>query len=260
MSAPLGTNSQIFSRTSIKAHSYRYSSPVTSKRSSIKGSQTEQNLNLPFWLLSTSHESRYTSTIFQSPQMKHLALLTGFFSCYSEHQWSKELPVYLSFSSVTFLCCSKLCFRSNTGGRHWMDLEAGQGKKRKPLSTTAEAVVGGKRLTQTLLFSSHTHSPQYRGGNRRRWATQKKNCRRGARKPCSNNRKAKLYPCCLQLQPPSLLAAGSLQEELSQAHDATLKRTALISGCQAALWNKPSFLPARKLFSYQQPSFSIWAI
>lgn len=38
-------------------------------------------------------------------------------------------------------------------------------------------------------------------------------------------------------KPPNLPAADPLQE-LSQAHDVTLKRTAPISGCQAALWNK----------------------
>lgn len=140
-----------------------------------------------------------------------------------------------------------------------MDLEAGQGKKKKPPSTTAARKETNTNSTPFLPYTQPSTQllKQVQVGN-----TEKKNKNAGQVLGSSavTTEKQSFTPCCLQLQPPSLPAADPLQEEPSQAHDVTLKRTALISGCQAALWNKPSFLPGRKLFSYQQPSLSSWAI
>lgn len=124
-----------FSRTAIKGCSDRCFSPMSSKKSSIKGSQIEQNLNLPFWPLSPSHESRYNTTVFSKPADEIPRSAHGIFSCYSEHQQRQELSIYQSFSAATFLSCSKPRFRSNTGGRHWMDLEVGKGKEKKSRAT-----------------------------------------------------------------------------------------------------------------------------
>jgi len=59
---------------------------MTSTKSSINGSQIEQNLNLPFWLLSPNHESRYNTTVFSKPADETPSSAHGSFSCYSEHQ------------------------------------------------------------------------------------------------------------------------------------------------------------------------------
>lgn len=143
-----------FSRAAIKGCSYRCSSPMTSKKSSIKGSQTEQNLNLPFWPLSPSHESRCNTTVFSKPA-DETPDCSWLFQLYFEHQQRSELAIYPSFSAAAFLSYPKSFFRCNTGGRHWMHLQVGKGKKNKSRATQYPC-----SQERPFPFSSHTHIPQ----------------------------------------------------------------------------------------------------